>query len=404
MNVIFPPRRRRDSHAALWIAWIALLLPALLPNKSFAQSERITRFYWENDIGDGDKFYTNGLRFSSSVNADTTWLRRVETVWFWKNTLGLLGPVCGRSVWANCRSLRTGVAFGQNFYTPVDISLSTPPVGDRPYAGWLYVGRSFQFAGLDAVQSLEFDAGVVGPLALGESVQKGWHQLISDEDWPSGWDHQVPFEPGVNAVYRGQIRLLEVANALSGLAVVSPLSSESKKTEQRQRFFDLTPRWGLTLGTVTRDVSAGGAVRLGWNVSSDYIDRITPVAALETNQCECKNYDSVPPPAVAPQLTSEKRSSLIEKLLPDEAYGFLAYDGIYRAHSVFLDGAQIFFPDGPSVERKPGISDRELGGVVRWGKNVVALRRVSRSAEFEGGISQKFWAFSYTQDRRSRRE
>jgi hypothetical protein len=394
---------------------LLLLTAAVVAEPVAAQptdTSRLSRFHWENDIGDGDRFYTNGLRYSTTADAGPTWRRRAARHWFWRLPLGLSGaPFCegsdGDGSEDGCRRLRVGHAFGQNFYTPTDITLADPPLGDRPYGAVLYVGRTLQAAGRDAVQSVEYSVGVVGPLALGENVQQGWHQLIGDPDWPSGWDTQMPFEPALSVAYRGQWRLLELRTPRPWrLGAVTPWSParEPAASAPPPRVLDIRPRWGVTAGTVFREVTAGAAVRVGWNISSDLVDRIEPVRfTLSTADTAAARQAGA---AAAEPGGGRRFGRCVRRLgwrvvAPRETYVQYGRDWIGRQHSVFLDGPQLFFEPQRTVERVPWVRDEELGGVVRVGCGyALALRRVARSGEFRGAATQRFWSFSVSRDRR----
>jgi hypothetical protein len=109
-----------------------------------------------------------------------------------------------------------GFEFGQNIYTPSDIRLADLAVlrRDRPYAGYLYVGPTFEMRRRqnpiptwarvrygpgetdEAFSSnlfLEVRVGRTGPKALGGPVQTGFHQLLramsgtDRQALPAGW-------------------------------------------------------------------------------------------------------------------------------------------------------------------------------------------------------------------------
>lgn len=85
---------------------------------------------------------------------------------------------------------------GQNLYTPHNILPEIPDPKDRPYAAFLYGSVGMATIVENHLDSIELTAGVVGPLATGESTQKFVHSLI-DGDNPAGWDHQLRNEPGL---------------------------------------------------------------------------------------------------------------------------------------------------------------------------------------------------------------
>ncbi|MEM1297146.1 MAG: lipid A deacylase LpxR family protein [Verrucomicrobiota bacterium] len=145
---------------------------------------------WENDsLGGTDKHYTNGTRIEftlgSTIDRESTFLSPLFN--FFEDHEEIYGTVF----------------LGQNLYTPRDITVTELIEDDRPYAGWLYAGVRFGTVNewdddqrfwfikraLDYT-SLEVNLGVVGPWALGDEVQSGFHELINGQE-PMGWDNQI---------------------------------------------------------------------------------------------------------------------------------------------------------------------------------------------------------------------
>ncbi len=96
------------------------------PTHALPDDKGIYSFSLENDIFAGsDSDYTNGVRFAyvSPESHVPGWLERTaDALPFFDET--------GRKRWS--------FAFGQNIYTPSNISTSLPQPNDEPYAGWLY--------------------------------------------------------------------------------------------------------------------------------------------------------------------------------------------------------------------------------------------------------------------------
>ena len=133
---------------------------------------------YENDtFYKRDSHYTNGVRLSWIPGSSDTpqWALDVAHAILWFPRHG---------------QVLHGYSFGQNMYTPSDITLKNPPQGERPYAGWLYGN-----VGLGVETGLQLDqvvltAGMVGPASLAEHTQKVVHRLVNSDD-PKGWDHQL---------------------------------------------------------------------------------------------------------------------------------------------------------------------------------------------------------------------
>jgi len=278
-------------------------------------------FYEENDVfAHTDRYYTQGLKFAwsyprgRSPRVDRAGLR----FWMW---LDREAPAV----------TQTGWSFGQNMYTPRDIQRRTQDRDDRPWAGWLYVGRTLVVQSLCAGQGsgcrpeqhlFELDLGVVGELAAARWTQTEFHKLI-DSPKPLGWDNQIGNEPGLLLRYRGE---RQFGNAIA----------------------DASPRLVAALGNVFTYAGAGGTLRLGYNLSGFVAERI---------------------PAV-----------LREEARPVEAYVFADLEGRGVLRNITLEGNT--FRDSYSVEKKRWIYEFAFGAAARWKGWSVTYTRVHRSPEF----------------------
>jgi len=159
-------------------ALAALLAIAALDRTAPAAADGTYTLQFENDrIAETDRHYTNGMRLSwvsnsKSPSASPQWARDVLG-WIYRQVDEELEG-------------RIGLALGQSIFTPEDTAARRLVVDDRPYAGWLYGGISAHTQrpgavagiGLEMLDTVELDVGVVGPLALGEEVQNNFHDLI----------------------------------------------------------------------------------------------------------------------------------------------------------------------------------------------------------------------------------
>ncbi len=125
-----------------------------------------------------DRYYTNGLRlgWSSGVGAVPDFLQRA-----------------GRALWFD-GDQRIAVDLTQQIYTPANTKAAASPAGDRPYAGVLMANFTLMQDTPDHRSSMTFGIGMVGPAALGEEVQNGFHDLIS-QGHNNGWGSQIHNEP-----------------------------------------------------------------------------------------------------------------------------------------------------------------------------------------------------------------
>lgn len=319
------------------IAAAFLLHTAVLSAQEVEKEPRLAgwQFYWENDAfvpsDASDEYYTNGVRF--------TWLRNPNAVpnpnwtrsfvdWWCRSRLCLDIPA----------DIGYGHAFGENFYTPDDISDPNPQPDDRPWAGYLYYSWLLQATHASAqdwredqpVQNLfELQVGVVGPEAGGESLQREIHEIIGS-DPPLGWDNQLDTEPTLNLVYLWRKKLGSTS-------------------------LDLVPHWGGALGNVMTSANAGATVRLGRNISTFPPLLITPTNSSVTQPRPTKT----------------------------EYYLFVSADGRAVAHNIFLDGS--LFRDTPEInlDRDVFVYDLKAGFSVRYKSWRFDYSYVRRSEEFE---------------------
>lgn len=197
----------------------------------------------ENDMAvRTDRHYTQGIKVSyvhrdGSLPGFLDWLDNLLPDWGYDK-----------------RVARFGLQVGQNIYTPADISIAELLPRDRPYAGWLYTGLILQRRGLSAgrwptLESFEVQLGAIGPPSLGEQAQT-WVHEVRDIDLPRGWDHQLEAEPGIELRYWRGARL-----AFS---------------EVSERWLDVLPHAGASLGNVTTGLRIGGTLRAGLNLPDSF--------------------------------------------------------------------------------------------------------------------------------------
>jgi len=82
----------------------------------------------------------------------------------------------------------------QEIYTPASIQVAEPQPDDRPWAGVLYVGRSWEAIGRRgdalAARRIEMGVGFVGDASLARQAQERVHH-VTGSDSPKGWDNQI---------------------------------------------------------------------------------------------------------------------------------------------------------------------------------------------------------------------
>lgn len=295
-------------------------------------SSQFFNLQFENDLfGSGeDSHFTHGTRIS--------YLTREQPTGFEGTIKSSVLAVIPKFLIPKTR--RFGLIFGQSIFTPEDISRSDLILDDRPYAGWLYLGAGFVTEGGEEnkfMENLEINLGVVGPGALGEQIQTGWHDLINIKE-PQGWDNQLNNEPGFILFYERKW----------------PLRPPQKKLN---KIVDLTPSAGFALGNVFTYFATGLTLRLGYNVPNDY-----------------------GPPRIRPGLAG---SGFFTPQNDFTWYIFAGVEGRAVGRNIFLDGNT--FQDSHSVDKKILVGDLQVGIVLTLYRNFrMGFTNVFRTKEFNG--------------------
>jgi lipid A 3-O-deacylase len=288
-------------------------------------------FTTENDLyatlvtHGGDKYYTNGFKLAyvtPSLSGDS-------------------------GVW-NGRA-HFGVA--QEMYTAKDDGSSVPPAGDHPYSAWLYGMIGYGWEDESSLDLLTLRAGVVGPSALGQTVQDGYHRLAG-EGLAKGWDSQLRDEPGVDIEWRRTWR-----SRLSG-------SGEGFGS-------DLLPRIGYEVGTVRHVGSFGTQVRFGKNLPTDFGVKTSRESAVSG----------------APVKFAGAGWS------PDSYYGFADVLLEGRVWNMTLDGNM--YHKGNGVPTNKFMAQGGFGLAAHWAGTRIAIAEYVRTEEFKGQ-SGPFWYGSLT--------
>jgi hypothetical protein len=293
---------------------------------------------YENDLLAGtDRYYTSGAQLAwRSASTELPGVLR----WLDGQLDRLIGP----------GEVRWGFGLGHSIYTPRDTLTPRPDPTDRPYAGHLYGALVLQRDEGNALSTLEFQAGVVGPSALGEFLQNNVHDIIRD-DSANGWDRQLKDEPALNLVFERTMRT--PALRLGGIEL------------------DLLPSTTLAVGNVSTYAGAGLALRIGQGLEADY-----------------------GAPRIRPALVG---SQFFQPRQDFGWYGFIGGQGRAVLRDIFLDGNS-WRDGGPSVDKRPLVGDLSAGLVVHWHGIRLAYSQVVRSEEFYGqrGGAQSFGSIGLT--------
>jgi hypothetical protein len=257
---------------------------------------------------------------------------------------------------------RVGVTFGQNLYTPADISTSQPIFNDRPYAAWLYASVLLQYTykrhdpktGTQEptrLDSLQLDFGLIGPAAGGEFAQNNFHRLIGSPQ-ANGWANQLHNEPTFDVSFERRWRV-----------------GRSTVLEDPKLEVDVVPRIGGSLGNVAIYADAGGTARLGKNLHDDF-----------------------GPPRPRPALPGSAA------FIGDGSFGWYLFAGLDAyavGRNIFLDGNT----DGQSlrVSHRPFVGEGQFGLALTWRGVRATYTQVIRTPEFyEQGRFDMFGSINIT--------
>jgi len=288
--------------------------------------------YWsiqlENDFfaRSGDRYYTHGTEISRTLIGDRArWLEDVATFLWAFDTDGKVNGVNYR--------------IGQKIFTPDNTEATALIVNDRPYAGYLYVSAAMLSSvssdnNIDTGNLVEVTLGVVGPSALGEEVQSGFHDLIGI-DKANGWDNQLHDELALGVSYTRFWKQVKPIGSLS---------------------YGMTPHINLVIGNVYTYAATGVMFRFGTHLNND-----------------------LAPPNIRPGFPG---LSLFKPSQQNNWYLFAGIEGRAIARNIFLDGNT--FSDSHSVDKKSLVADFQYGFVFQTGGMRFSISNMIRSKEFEG--------------------
>ncbi len=283
-----------------------------------------------NDIGTLHEDYTHGTELWMSQPAAEApgWLEGLAGTWLFTALAAPLGTVDASP------ELRTHIA--HTIYTPVDLEITTLQPRDRPYAGWLHAGLSVERTELDPDPerrhdrrtAIELDLGIVGPSALGEPIQKSWHDFWELQDI-NGWDHQLRDEPVLLLARRDDWRL--------GRTYVGD-----------GREADAMAHLDWQAGNLRTGLEAGASLRLGSELPRDF----------------------------------GMRSAARSGAAGGGAHLFVDADLRLVAHDIFVDGNT--WKDSHAREHESVVGQLALGFSLPLGPVRLRLSRTMRDEEFEG--------------------
>jgi len=319
----------------------------------------------ENDLFIGtDQNYTNGVAFTL-VSHDMSGRLRAEClpvpVRLHAELIKFLNPDFWDDAGSSVNTQNVVVKFGQSMYTPKDFSRTDLILDDRPYAGLLYMGLSWNRrkhepqANLEMLDTREITLGVIGPWSLAEQTQNLVHDARGIDKF-SGWQHQLKNEPAI------QFALDQKYKGYRGTDAITPgFSADSIRS------------LGVRLGNIETSATLGIEGRIGWNLPNDFGSY--PIRPGAENR---------PPSAASIHSAADGANTTAIKSQPG-VHLFGTFETKLVAHDFSLDGN--FFRSSHHVSRRPWVVQAAMGAsahstLAGHGASV-AVMRVYRSREFK---------------------
>jgi hypothetical protein len=275
-----------------------------------------SRLEIDNDLFfKSDDEFTSGISFQRHSNLATSWDDVRMPAW---SKFGQRFPGLRRSN----SYRRMGVSIGQNLQTPDDLEATELVLDDVPYAGALIVGLNWTAFDDDAFMGYALLAGVIGPLAGGEAVQKVIHELNQSAE-SRGWENQLANELVVN--FNGMFK-----KKLAKLGTAERWSA------------DLTIDGDFGVGTGLVFAEAALEFRTGFNVPRGFAFSPDPIGRTLA-------YDAT--------LGRPDPNGL-------SFYISVATRAVSMPHFVFLDGS--LFHDGHSVDKEDSLTQVITGLHIGW--------------------------------------
>lgn len=286
-------------------------------------------FYLENDSrnigGPGsDQAYSSGVKFS--------YIYAQGQIPKWSTpAIDYLHILDNNAKWAK---VNFGLSLGHQIFTPNDTQTTELVASDRPYAAWLYLGFAVSLKERNVEHFLEIDLGTIGPSALGEPIQNGFHSLIGSGK-TNGWRNGLKDEPTLQVFYQKRHKQVFSQN------------------------LDFVPYYGVGLGNVLIGGHAGGIIRLGSYLPDDF-------GASRPSASDGNSFIS------ASSYSTESKLSY---------YFFGGARGNYIARNIFLDGNT--FHESHEVKKHLFTFETEVGFGLHFYSGTLVWRFVTKSPEFD---------------------
>jgi hypothetical protein len=319
----------------------------------------------ENDLfADTDQNYSSGVAITA-VSQDIVGKLKPEClptpVRLQAELIMMLNPGFWTDAENPAHTQNVVVKMGQSMFTPKDFARTDLVLDDRPYAGLLYVGMSWNRrkhepqSNSEVLDTREITLGVMGPWALGEQAQNLIHDVIGVDRF-LGWQNQLKNEPALQLAIDRKLRDYRGTGA-----IVPGFSVDSIRS------------LGLRLGNIETSASVGIEGRFGWNLPNDF--GTYPIRPGAENR----------PPSVA-SIHGDSGSATWAIARPRTGvHLFGTLETKLVLHDFSLDGN--LFRSSHSVTRRPWVAQAAVGvsaqGLVAGHGVKLALMRVLRTREFD---------------------
>jgi len=240
----------------------------------------------------------------------------------------------------------TEFRIGQYLYNPRFINEEAVDINDRPFAGYLFAeaGKSF-FYKSESVLKTDFQLGFVGPNALGQELQEGFHKIIGYKK-VYGWENQIH-------------------NALGLQAHV--MYSKKMFPSKHNDFVDLHFQSEANLGTIFTGVSTGFMARFGFK-------SLIPI------------YDSNMHDA---SISSEAQSNI------REFYFYMAPSVNYQLYDATIEGSMFNDTSPITFDLVPLRFNGEAGLKYRYNNFNISYSFLYRGRELKGDVNDTNRGYFY---------
>jgi lipid A 3-O-deacylase len=309
---------------ALWCATTPAFARAQAPVTLEVRADNDAFNFWQPPPKRPDEEYTSGVRAALEFVGAAPWERWLHSG---------IAP-CAVGV-APCAT--HSYAFGQDIYTGQTLPNDTTLVkGTRPNAGWLFVEESSRIERVKRLDETSITIGVTGSPALGEVMQRTFHEIAPQANRPINWSTALPFEPGAVLAWDHTERWLAAGDGkLFGA--------------------DVEPHVGASLGNILTEARAGMRVRGGFRMRHPWL-----LAAVDSTDTT---------PAIA-------------------FFADATYHGVAR--NEFLAGTM--FRSSPHVDERPFVSEYQVGATFRLEQFSISWVAHQLSSEYFSRAEGHAWS------------